>query len=116
MPEVPQWARVRGDVNFGARRGAWHEIVHLTTEAAVIQIGQRSVSIPRDSVQIVPVRPQRWSVVPRPSDSINMPMSWGSKYAVCSSCGDRAPLKGQPQEMRCGHCGGVFPVAWDDPY
>ena len=60
MPEVPQWARVRGDVNFGARRGAWHEVVHLTTEAAVIQIGQRSVSIPRDSVQIVPVRPQRW--------------------------------------------------------
>ena len=116
MPDVPQWARVRGDVNYGARRGAWHEVVRVTEEAAVIQIGQRSVSVPRDSVQIVPIRPQRWSVVPRPSDSINMPMSWGSKYAVCSSCGDRAPLKGQPQEMRCGHCGGVFPVAWDDPY
>src|SRR5205814_7080337 len=74
MPEVPQWARVRGDVNFGARRGAWHEVVHLTTEAAVIQIGQRSVSIPRDYVQIVPVRPQRWSVIPRPRSTFNIPM------------------------------------------
>ena len=114
--EAPQWARVRGDTNFGARRGAWHEVVRVTAEEAVIQVGERSVSIPRASVQIVPVRPQRWSVVPRPSDAINMPMSWGSKYAVCPTCGERAPLKGQPQEMRCGHCGGVFPIGWDDPY
>jgi hypothetical protein len=114
--EAPQWARVRGDANFGARRGAWHEVVRLTAEEAVIQVGDRSVSIPRTSVQVVPVRPQRWTVVPRPSDAINMPMSWGSKYAVCPTCAERAPLKGQPTELRCGRCGGVFPIAWDDPY
>src|SRR5207247_6352054 len=110
MPDVPQWARVRGDMNFGARRGAWHEVVRVTAEEAVIQIGERSLSIQRDSVQIVPVRPQRWSVVPRPSDSINMPMSWGSKYAVCSACGAGAPPKGQPQDMQCGRCGSVVPL------
>ena len=110
MPDVPQWARVRGDMNFGARRGAWHEVVRVTAEEAVIQIGERSLSIPRDSVQIVPIRPQRWSVVPRPSDSINMPMSWGSKYAVCSACGARTapgPGHGSCPLGWCGQRGGI---------
>jgi len=116
MPEAPQWARVRGDRNFGARRGAWHELLRLTPDEAIIAVGQRSVSIPRASVQVVPVRPHSWSVVPRPSDAVNLPLSWGSKYAVCPSCGERAPLRGQPTEMACPRCKGVFAVAWDDPY
>src|SRR6266849_5620780 len=89
MPEAPQWARVRGDRNFGTRRGAWHELLRLTPDEAII-----------------PVRPHSWSVVPRPSDAVNMPLSWGSKYAVCPSCGERAPLRGQPTEMPCPRCKG----------
>ena len=91
-------------------------MLRLTPEEVVIAVGQRSVSIPRASVQIVPARPHSWSVVPRPSDAVNLPLSWGSKYAVCPSCGERAPLRGQPTEMACPRCKGVFAVAWDDPY
>src|SRR5438876_523500 len=72
MPDAPQWARVRGDVNCNVRRGAWYEVVRLTPDDAVIEIGQRSLSIPRSSLQIVPVRPHRWSVVARPRDAVNL--------------------------------------------
>ena len=116
MPDAPQWARVRGDVNCNVRRGAWYEVVRLTSDEAVIEIGQRSVSIPRSSLQIVPVRPHRWSVVARPRDAVNLPLSWGSRYAVCPNCGERVPLKGQPTELSCPRCRGVYAVAWDDPY
>jgi hypothetical protein len=116
MPDVPQWARVRGDINCNVRRGAWYEIQRLTQDEAILDVDRRPVSVPRSSLQIVPVRPQRWSVVARPSDAMNMPLSWGSKYAVCPGCRDRAPLKGHDTEIRCTRCGGVFEVAWDDPY
>jgi len=26
------------------------------------------------------------------------------------------PLRGQPTEMRCPKCNGVFEIAWDDPF
>lgn len=116
MPDVPQWARVRGDVNCNVRRGAWYEVLRLTADEAILEVDRRSFSVPRSSLQIVPVRPQRWSVVARPSDAVSMPLSWGSRYAVCPSCRHRAPLKEQVPEMRCGRCNGVFVVAWDDPY
>lgn len=116
MPDVPQWARVRGAENCQVRRGAWYRVLRLTPDEAILDVGKRSFRVPRSSLQVVPVRPQRWSVVPRPADAVNMPLSWGSTYAVCPSCRDRSPLKGRPTEIRCGRCGGVFAVAWDDPY
>jgi hypothetical protein len=116
MPDVPQWARVRGDVNCNVRRGAWYEVLRLTPDEAILDVDHRPHSVPRSSLQIVPVRPQRWSVVARPSDAVNMPLSWGSKYAVCPACRDRSPIKGHDTEIRCTRCGGVFEVAWDDPY
>jgi hypothetical protein len=116
MSEAPQWARVRGVGNYHIRRGAWYEIVRLTPEAAVLDVNRRQVTVPRVAVQIVPVRPERWSVVPRPPDAVNLPLSWGSRYAVCPGCNDRAALKGQLSELLCSRCHGVFPVAWDDPF
>ena len=116
MPEVPQWARVRGDINCHVRRGAWYEVLRLTPEEAILEVDNRAFSVPRSSLQIVPVRPQSWSVVERPSDAVMVPLSWGSRYAVCPSCRDRAPLRGHPTEIRCPRCEGVFAVAWDDPY
>ncbi len=116
MPEVPQWARVRGDVNCSVRRGAWYEVVRVIADEVVLDVNQRMLSVARSSLQIVPVRPQRWSIVARPHDAVNLPLSWGSRYAVCPSCRDRAPLKGHPTEQRCLRCNGVFEIAWDDPY
>jgi hypothetical protein len=114
MPEVPQWARVRGDVNCHVRRGAWYEVLRLTPDEAVLEVESRPFSVPRSSLQIVPLRPKRWSVVPRPSDAVMVPLSWGSQYGVCPGCRGRAPLNGRPTEIRCARCGGVFAVAWDD--
>ena len=116
MPEVSQWARVRGDVNCHVRRGAWYEVLRLTPDQAILDVDNRPLSVPRSSLQIVPLRPQRWSVVARPSDAVMVPLSWGSRYAVCPGCCSRTSLQGHPNEIRCSRCDGVFAVAWDDPY
>src|SRR6266702_625230 len=63
----PQWARVRGDANCRVRRGAWYEVVRLTSEEAVLCVGDRSLGVDRSFLQIVPTRPDRWSVVPPPA-------------------------------------------------
>lgn len=116
MLDVPQWARVRGDVKCNVRRGAWYEVLRLTADEAILDVDTRPFSVARSSLQVVHRRPQRWSVVARPSDAVSMPLSWGSRYAVCPGCRHRAPLKAHPTELRCGRCGGVFAVAWDDLY
>src|SRR5207249_5914912 len=81
MAEAPQWARVRGDVNIRLRRGAWYEVVSLTPEQAVVDVNEQQLSVARSFLQIVPLRPQRWSVVARPADAVNLPLSWGATYA-----------------------------------
>ena len=116
MPEVPQWARVRSDVNCHIRRGAWYEVLRLMREEAVLEVNRKPVRLERASLQIVPLRPQRWSVVERPRDSVDMPLHWGSRYAVCPSCCYRQSLPGQPAELQCVNCGGVFAIAWDERY
>src|SRR5207245_8902921 len=63
MPEVPQWARVRGDMNCHVRRGACYGVLHLTPDEAILDVVRRPFSVPRSSLQIVPLPPQRWSVV-----------------------------------------------------
>jgi hypothetical protein len=116
VPDAPQWARVRVDANCGVRRGAWYEVLKLTAEEAVLNVRERPMHIARPFLQVVPLRPQRWSVVARPRDAIDLPLSWGSRYAVCPSCAHRRSLAGQPTELECPKCRGVFPVAWSDPF
>jgi hypothetical protein len=116
MPEVPQWARVRSDMNCHIRRGAWYEVLRLMGEEAVLEVNRKPVRLERASLQIVPLRPQRWSVVARPRDSVDMPLNWGSRYAVCPGCCSRQALPGKPAELRCGKCAGIFAIAWDDRY
>src|SRR5213592_2896611 len=84
MAEAPQWARVGGDVNIRLRRGAWYKVVSLTPEQAVVDVNEQQLSVARSFLQIVPLRPQRWSVVARPADAVNLPLSWGATYAVCT--------------------------------
>lgn len=114
--ETPLWARVRADINCGVRRGAWYEVLKMTSAEAVLDVHGQQCRVQRGALQIVPVRPERWSVVPRPFDAVNLPLHWGSRYAVCPACQHRRSLVGQPDELECPRCSGVFPVGWDDPY
>ncbi len=110
MPEMRSWARVAGDVNVSVRRGAWYEVERLTADAAILDVHHRSRSIPRSSLEIVTNRPHHWSVVERPYDAVDLPMSWGTRYAVCPACSHRAPIKGHPMEMLCPRCRGLYGI------
>ncbi len=111
-----QWARLRTDVNCQLRRGAWYRIVRLAPLEVVVEVNQQPLPVPRPFVEIVSTPPRRWTVVPRPRPATRVPPSWGTKYAVCPHCRDRAPLHGRSSSMRCGRCNGHFEVAWDEPY
>ena len=110
MPDVRPWARVVGDVNVRVRRGAWYEVSRLTPDAAILEVNNRALSIPRTALEIVITRPQYWSVVSRPYDAVDLPISWGSRYAVCPGCSRRAQISGHPMEMQCTGCHGLFQV------
>jgi len=112
MPDVQQWARVKTGVNYHLRRGAWYPVLRVTQVDAVLEVNQRAVTVPIELLQIVPIRPEMWSVVPRPLDAVSLPLSWGNKYAVCPNCSARAPLGRPAPSMRCTHCGGEFEIAW----
>jgi len=114
MPEAPQWARVRGEVNCHVRRGAWYEVLRVTPEDVILDVNRQPVRLERAALEIVPLRPRRWSVVARPRDSVDMPMSWGSRYVVCPGCSHRQSLPGEPAQLQCVMCGGEFAIAWDD--
>ena len=114
MPHVQQWARVRARTNCPLRRGAWYRVTRLTPLEAVLEVNQRPVHVPRPFVQVLPLRPRMWSVVPRPRDAVTLPDSWGPRYAVCPDCSARAALHGPSGGMPCPGCGSVFPIAWSD--
>lgn len=112
MPEAPRWAQIKGDINSRVRRGAWYRVVRLTTELAVLEVAERSVSVPRDLLHIALVRPRRWSVVRRPYDAVDVPRNWGSRYGVCPSCQHRMPLDYDQAEALCDRCGTAGAIAW----
>jgi len=51
--------------------------------------------------------------VARPRDSVDMPLSWGSRYAVCPHCSHRQALSGQPDQLQCEQCSGTYAIAWE---
>ena len=106
MPDLPQWARLRTGLNYHLRRGAWYPVVRVTQGEALIDVNQRSLTVPAELLHIVPIRPQVWSVVPRPLDAVDLPLSWGDRYAVCPNCSARAPLGERVPSMSCTRCGG----------
>jgi hypothetical protein len=108
--EVRPWARVVGDVNVRVRRGAWYEVIRLTPDAALLDVNRRTLNVPRSTVQVQTVRPREWSIVARPYDAMDIPLSWGSRYGVCPRCSQRASVKDQHVEMQCPGCGGVFSI------
>ena len=110
MAELLGWARVMGDVNVNVRRGAWYEVTRLTHEAATLDVHHEARSVPRSSVEIVTARPRRWSIVERPYDAVDLPMSWGARYAVCPQCSHRAQVVRGFTQMPCSRCGESFAV------
>ena len=110
------WARLRVDINCALRRGAWYRVLRLSRDKVMLDVTHEHVPMPRRLVKTVFARPSRWTVVPRPSDAINLPSDWGTRYAVCPACQGRAPISGYSLELPCPHCRGVFDVAWDEHY
>src|SRR2546425_13237247 len=107
MPEAPQWARVRGEMNYHVRRGAWYEALRVTGEDAILEVNRRPVRLERSGLELSHQRPQRWSVVARPRASVDMPLSWGSPDPGRPPCPHPQGLSGQAEEPRCGPCRGA---------
>lgn len=110
-----EWARLRPEQTAQLRRGAWYRVVRLTAVEAVLDVAGRPTTVPRPSLQIVPTAPTRWAVVPRPPNAKQLPLAWGSRYAVCPNCRERARLEPKATAMRCPKCNGFFDIGWDDP-
>ena len=76
------WARLRVDVNCALRRGAWYRAVRLTRDNVTLDVSRERVPVPRRLLQTMFAAPARWSVVPRPSDAVNLP----DEQARATSC------------------------------
>ena len=121
------WARVapqgagagaRAGARAGAhlmRLGAWYQIVgNPAPTLVVLDIARRNVAIPSDLLQIIPRRPERFSVVPRsPSKLSGIPDDSTSGYAVCPVSGTRVRLSGRPESIKCPNCGHRGAVDWE---
>lgn len=110
-----QWARVRDDRNLKLRRGAWYRITQLLPEEVVLDVNRQAVPVPRTLVEIAPTRPLRWTIVPCPRDAVRVPPHWGSAYAVCPSCRNRAQVMTGTSAMRCPRCHGLFSLLQGEP-
>ena len=106
------WARVRGDVNHGIRRGAWYRVIRFTSDNALLAVSRKQVRLARRDLEATYTRPLKWSIVRRPADAKNLPADWGDRYAVCPVCATRAPLKGHPAQLACPGCTGTFELEW----
>ena len=108
------WARLQADLNIRLRRGAWYRIKQLGPLQAVVEVRGQSLQVPSAFLQVRETPPRQWTVVPRPSDAVRLPSSWGDRYAVCPSCRERQPIAGRPRRMMCTRCSGEFAVAWTE--
>ncbi len=116
MPPAFQWARLQTNVKCALRRGAWYRILKLTSSEVIVDVKGKPVSVPRGDVQLSPVPALRWTVVPFPQNAPRYPPDWGPHYAVCPNCRDRSRLEGQPSNLRCRRCNGLFDIDWNEPY
>src|SRR5881275_2966027 len=97
MPEL-SWARVKTDLHLGLRRGAWYRVIRETGSQVILDVAS--------------VRPDRWTIVERPSDVAGAAAGWGQSYGVCPHCTHRASLVHPVVEARCSKCGGTFLIDW----
>ena len=112
MPLAQYWARVRPKADCPLRRGAWYRVVEITPVEAIVDVNHRLLHIPRAFVQILPLRPPLWSVIPGPGDTAGPGAH--RLFAVCPSCCARAALHSQAPTLKCPRCGAVAAVAWSE--
>jgi hypothetical protein len=105
------WARVRARTNAPLRRGAWYRVVRLNADRAVLEVNRQHIPFARGMLQVLPIRPPTWSVVPKPPNSTYVS---GTRYGVCPSCSDRQRLDEGAVVMRCRRCRGTFAIGWSD--
>jgi len=108
-----QWARLKTDLDYKIRRGAWYRIIKVGPLEAVLEVHGKPTPIPRPFLEIELRPPMRWSVVQRPGQAKGLPAKWGTVYGVCPNCRHRSPLEGHPAKLRCGRCNETFEVAWE---
>jgi hypothetical protein len=111
MAQSHCWARVRARTNAPLRRGAWYRVVRLNAEHAVLEVNREHLAFTRGMLQVLPLRPPTWSVVPTPPNSAYVS---GTRYGVCPSCSDRQRLDEGAAVMRCRRCRGTFAIGWSD--
>src|SRR5439155_26381100 len=104
MPHTEQWSRTRVRTCRDLRRGAWYRVMRATPAADVLEVNRRLVTVPRPFLQILPFRPQLWSVVPRVANAPQPPLSWGPSYGVCPQCSARASLGQHALKVSCPRC------------
>lgn len=107
------WARVRARTSVPLRRGAWYRVVEFDGRQAVLDVNRRLFKCSRALLQVLPIRPPIWSVVPSPPNNTLAPRG---QYGVCPNCADRARLEGGAEVMRCRRCRSRFAIAWSDAF
>ncbi len=111
------YARLREDVNVRLRRGAWYRVLKLQDLKAILEVSGRPVKVAAALLEIVKRPPPRWTVViPSVAGARKAPPSLAARYAVCPSCGERAPLPRKLARLRCTYCKWEFEIAWDEAY
>ncbi len=111
-----EWARLKVEGPYPLRRGAWYRVTEFFPDEVVVDVNRKPVTLPLSLLDVRGELPRRWTIVPRPTNAVRLPKSWGERYGVCPSCKSRALLRGSPQAMPCPRCRGVFPVGWDEQY
>ena len=96
---VERWARLREDVRrCQLRRGAWHPVLSLSSDEAVLEVRRKTMIVPLAYLEVVRTRPKAWTVIPR------------ERYAVCPDCAERVAMGRPPERLRCPRCHGLFDV------
>jgi hypothetical protein len=115
MPEL-LWARLKTDLHLGLRRGAWYRVIREADGQVILDVEHQPVTVLREYLEFVSVRPDRWTIVERPIDVAGAAAEWGQSYGVCPHCTHRAPLVHPVVEARCSKCRGTFLIDWPAPY
>jgi len=107
---------MRREVTKDLRHGTWYAVVRDDQpDRLTLQVGDRTVTVPRRMLEIRGRRPTHFTVVSRfdlPPEDRSSPGDLGKRYTVCPSCASRSTLSGQPPARECPVCGHHGEVGW----
>src|SRR5260370_13856703 len=98
-----QWARLRPAEAGHLRRGAWYRVERLTPLEAVLDVNGTLTAFPRPSLEILPTRPTRWTLVPPPARSAPLPLTSGARYRVSPNFRERPRPEERTARRRWSH-------------